>query len=73
MNGNDLARRMGPMRANTRLLSKVSRLWRRGTELPEVTGEECARQAKDPARRLEPLMRRSEDELTPAFGTRPLQ
>lgn len=60
MNGEDLHRRIGHLRSDAKVSSKLALLWRSKPEATSVTGAECARRAKDPQRRLEPLRRRSE-------------
>ncbi|MCK8786707.1 hypothetical protein M0638_20245 [Roseomonas sp. NAR14] len=57
MADNDLARRVDNERGEAKGLSRLLLLWRRTPELPAATGEECARSARDPQRRLEPLRR----------------
>ncbi|MFH5924359.1 hypothetical protein [Roseomonas xinghualingensis] len=65
MNGNDVARRMGWMRTEGRALSKLALLWRGKPEATTATAAECAKQAKDPLRRFDPLRRRGEEAPTP--------
>ncbi|MBC9178085.1 hypothetical protein [Pseudoroseomonas ludipueritiae] len=59
MNGDDLARRIGALRADGRGLSKLSLLWKQKQASSGTTGADCARIARDPLRRLEPLRRRT--------------
>jgi hypothetical protein len=61
MNGDDLARRIGTLRADGRGLSKLSLLWRHKRTSSDTTGADCAKIARDPLRRLEPLRRRTAD------------
>jgi hypothetical protein len=59
MNGNDLARQIGQLRSDGKGLSKLTLLWRQKRTSSGTTGADCARNARDPERRLEPLRRRS--------------
>lgn len=59
MNGDDLARQIGTLRADGRGLSKLSLLWQHKRTASDTTGADCAKSAKDPLRRLEPLRRRT--------------
>jgi hypothetical protein len=59
MNGDDLARRIGNLRADGRRLSKLSLLWKHKRTSSGTTAADCARIARDPLRRLEPLRRRT--------------
>lgn len=61
MNGNDLARRVGGLSADGKAFSKLTLLWRHKQAGSGATGEDCARSARDPLRRLEPLRRRVAD------------
>jgi hypothetical protein len=58
MNGDDLARRMGHQRADGKALAKLRLLWRQRRDMPGATAADCAKHARDPLRRLEPLRRR---------------
>jgi hypothetical protein len=60
MNGDDLARRLSPMRAQSKILSKLSLLWQQKADKAGTTAEDCARNARDPSRRFEPLRRHAE-------------
>ena len=57
MNGADLARRIGALRAHDRGLSKLSLIWKHKQASSGTTRADCARVARDPLRRLEPLRR----------------
>jgi hypothetical protein len=59
MNGNDLARQIGQLRSDGKGLSKLTMLWRQKQATTGTTAADCARNARDPERRLEPLRRRS--------------
>ncbi|RKK01407.1 hypothetical protein EBE87_09835 [Pseudoroseomonas wenyumeiae] len=58
MNGDDLARRIGVLRAHGQGLSKLSLIWKHKQASSDTTGADCAKVARDPLRRLEPLRRR---------------
>jgi hypothetical protein len=62
MNGDDLERRIGRLRTDAKALSRLALLWRQKPEAPAatVTGEECAKNARNPLHRLEALRRRGE-------------
>ena len=60
MNGDDLQRRIGQMRAEGKVTAKLASLWQRKTETTRATAVDCAKAAKDPLRRLEPLRRHGE-------------
>ncbi|MBR0644482.1 hypothetical protein [Plastoroseomonas hellenica] len=59
MGGDDLKRRVERQRADAKGLSKLTVLWRGAREGASANGADCARNAKDPLRRLEPLRRRT--------------
>ena len=61
MSGDDLKRRVERQRADAKGLSKLTVLWRGAREGVPANGADCARNAKDPLRRLEPLRRRTGD------------
>jgi len=61
MNGDDLERRIGRLRADGRVLSRLALLWRGRQEARPTTAADCARNARDPLRRLEPLRHRPEE------------
>jgi hypothetical protein len=58
MDGDDLERRIGRLRTDARGLSRLALLWRGRPAATPATGADCARTARDPLRRLEPLRRR---------------
>ena len=58
MNGDDLERRIGRLRADARGLSRFALLWRGRPMATAATAADCARNARDPLQRLEPLRRR---------------
>jgi hypothetical protein len=60
MDGHDLERRIGRLRADARALSRLALLWRGKPVATAATAADCARTARDPLRRLEPLRRRPE-------------
>ena len=60
MNGDDLVRRVSPMRAQNKILSKLSLLWQQKADKAGTTAEDCAKNARDPSRRFEPLRRQVE-------------
>jgi hypothetical protein len=60
MNGDDLQRRIGQVRAEGKVISKLSSLWQRKVATTRLTAADCAKAAKDPLRRLEPLRRRDD-------------
>ncbi len=59
MNGDDLERRIGRLRADAKALSRLALLWRGRPTTTSATAADCARNARDPLWRLEPLRRRS--------------
>ena len=59
MDGDDLERRIGRLRADARALSRLAPLWRGKPPAASATAADCAKNARDPLRRLEPLRRRS--------------
>ena len=59
MNGDDLERRIGRLRADAQALSRLAFLWRGEPTAASATAVDCAKNARDPLRRLEPLRRRS--------------
>ncbi len=59
MNGDDLARRIGHLRADARVRSRLALLWRGRPTATSASAADCARNARDPLRRLEPLRRRT--------------
>lgn len=61
MNGDDLERRIGRLRADAQALSRLAPLWRGNPTAAPATAMDCARNARDPLRRLEPLRRRSRE------------
>lgn len=64
MDGRDLQRRAG--RANRAARAGIEALRRRQAPLRAGSGEECARLARDPERRFEPLRRAQSSEARPA-------
>ena len=59
MDGDDLERRIGRLRADAKALSRLAFLWRGEPTTASVNAMDCTRNARDPLRRLEPLRRRS--------------
>ena len=59
MDGDDLERRIGRLRADARARSRLAPLWRGKPSAASATAADCAKNARDPLRRLEPLRRRS--------------
>lgn len=68
MSGDDLKRRVERQRADAKGLSKLTVLWRGTQEGTSASGADCARNAKDPERRLEPLRRRTAEARGTAGG-----
>jgi hypothetical protein len=64
MNGDDLERRIGQLRADAKALSRLALLWRGRSAARSTTAADCARNARDPLRRLEPLRRRPGEATT---------
>jgi hypothetical protein len=54
---NDLERQGGLAKSRGHAVTKAAQVFQRQTHLPAETGEDCARLAKDPERRFEPLRR----------------
>jgi hypothetical protein len=61
MDGSDLERRIGSLRADAKARSRLERLWRDHPTGTAATGVDCARAARQPLRRLDPLKRRPEE------------
>ena len=59
MDGDDLERRIRRLRTDAKALSRLAPLWRGTPTATSATAVDCARNARDPLRRLEPLRRRS--------------
>ena len=59
MNGDDPERRIRRLRADAQALSRLAPLWRGKPTAASATAVDCARNARDPLRRLAPLRRRS--------------
>lgn len=66
MNGDDLERRIVRLRADAKALSKLTLLWQHKADTTTTTAEDCAKNARDPLRRLEPLRRRGEEAPAPS-------
>jgi hypothetical protein len=66
MDGSDLKRRIGSLRADAKARSRLERLWRDHLTGKAATGADCARNSKDPLRRLDPLRRRPEEAPAPS-------
>jgi hypothetical protein len=64
MNGDDLERRIGRLRMDAKALSRFALLQRGRPTATSTTAADCARNARDPLRRLEPLRRRSGEATT---------
>ncbi|WP_128079992.1 hypothetical protein [Roseicella frigidaeris] len=60
MDGRDLRRRMGWMRAEAAARRQAAPLRQRQPQLAPVTAEDCVRLGREPERRLEPLRRGTE-------------
>jgi hypothetical protein len=66
MNGDDLERRIERLRADAKALSKLTLLWRHNPDITATTAEDCAKNARDPLRRLKPLRRRGDGVPVPS-------
>jgi hypothetical protein len=59
MTGNDLSRRVTDQRAEARSQARAALMGRAQSAPASATAADCARAARDPLRRLEPMRRRT--------------